>query len=295
MKRINLKRVLIAFLGLTTVVGVTIFMIFTFLTPTESNPNPDDELPVDGDIVEEDQKEVDEEPANQFAVLSYYHEDLLDDYIAYQTQNSDYSIEDIVTHVNMGIDEPFFTSPGITIEDPDALDVLVNKVYCLDESFVPNNLVTVDDYRGQQMVEEAAIAFRSLNDACEELGFTIYAFSGYRSIEYQHTVYNNMISVYGEEYTNTVSAKPTHSEHHTGLAVDVSINGLEYTSSDSSPYYDEFYDLLDDYGFILRYPEGSEHLTGYSYESWHLRYLGVDLAKEVLESGLTYDEFVARQ
>lgn len=241
------------------------------------------------------EEEIEEEPANEFAVLSYYHEELLDDYIAYQEANSDYSLEDIVTHVNMGIDEPFYTSEAILVEDPYAIDVLVNKVYCFPDDFVPEDLVYVDDYRDQQMCEEAALAFQALNEACQEEGFTIYAYSAYRSISWQQQIYDNMVSIYGEERTNQTVSKATQSEHHTGLAVDVSIDGCDYNYCHESEYYDTFYDLLEDYGFILRYPEGCEDLTGYTYESWHIRYLGVDLAKEVVASGLTYDEFVARQ
>ncbi len=234
-------------------------------------------------------------PATAFSHLSYYHEGNLERYNAYQEENQEMSVEDIVTHVNMGIDKEFYSEDPITVEDPDALTVLVNKVYAFPDNWEPTDLVVVDDFRGQSLRKEAAEAFQAFNAACNEQGFSIYVHSGYRSASFQQEIYDNMINTYGEEYTDKYISRPHQSEHQTGLSVDVSIDGMDYNDLASNPYYSWFYDHLADFGFILRYPENKEALTGYHYESWHIRYIGKEESRKVLDSGLTYDEYMARQ
>lgn len=226
--------------------------------------------------------------------LPYMKTEYFDRYLDYEKQNPDYSLEDIVTHCNMGIDVEFFARDAITVNDTNTLELVINKVYKLPDTYKPSDLMIVDDYRDQTMREEAALAFQDMKEECENLGFDLLAYSGYRSTDLQTSIYNNMVSSRGEEYTNQFVSKPGHSEHTTGLAMDISLNGLEYTKSEESEYYQEFLALISDFGFIIRYPEGKEHLTGYGYESWHLRYVGVEIAKEIESSGLTLDEYVAR-
>lgn len=233
---------------------------------------------------------------NEFSHLTYYNDDFIDRYYTYKENNPTLSIEDIVTHVNMYIDYPFYTIDPFIIEDTsDYTTLLVNKVYSLAADYVPENLVTVDSMYSKQLVDYAAEAFLEMADHCQEQGFNIYLQSGYRSYDYQSNIYSNMITVYGEEYTNQYSAKPGHSEHQLGLAADISINGIHFDYTGDNEFYDYLYSIFTDYGFILRYPEGCEHLTGYSYESWHVRYVGVEQAKKVESSGLTFDEYMARQ
>lgn len=231
---------------------------------------------------------------NDFSHLSYYNEDKLEQYEVYQQSNPNLSIEDIVTHVNMGIDVPFFTRDPIIIENPEAIDVLVNKIYQFPDDWEPDLSKFVWLTDSQRMHYEAAEAFKALSDACVSHGFTIQAISTYRSSERQEVIYRNNLNQYGEEYTSQYSARPGHSEHQSGLAVDVGIDGGAFTDIDSDANYETFLGLLEEFGFIVRYPKGKEHLTGYAYEPWHIRYLGSDLAQQVNKSGLTYDEYVAR-
>lgn len=230
-----------------------------------------------------------------FSSIPFYREELEDRYHGYQLIAPNLSLEDIVTHVNMGIDKNFFESNPIIVNDPDALDVLANKFYRLPEGWEPANLVLVNPIRQQYLNIRAAEAFYAFQEACKKQGFTISVYSGYRSIEYQNGLYNRMVAIDGEEHTNKYVARPGHSEHATGLSMDISIDGIYYEDIENSPHYLWFRENLAEFGFILRYPEGKEHLTGYHYESWHIRYLGVDLAKKVEASGLTFDEYVARQ
>lgn len=232
---------------------------------------------------------------NDFSHLPYYNPNLLERYQAYQMATTELNVEDIVTHVNMNLDLGFYQETPILIENPDNLDVLVNKFYKLPDNWEPQNLVMVDEFTEQYLDERAANALQTFQDDCLREGFIITAFSGYRSTARQQKIYDNMVSIYGEEHTNKYVSRPGQSEHTTGLCVDIEINGIYYEDIESSPYYPWFREHLSDYGFILRYPEGKENLTGYHYESWHIRYLGEELAQKVTASGLTYDEYVARQ
>ena len=113
--------------------------------------------------------------------------------------------------------------------------------------------------------------------------------SAFRSYDYQNTLYNNYVSWYGKEQADTFSARAGYSEHQTGLAIDVN------TIDDSFAYTPEAVWLAHpahEYGFIIRYPKGKESITGYQYEPWHIRYLGIETATAVYNSGLTLEEYL---
>ena len=114
------------------------------------------------------------------------------------------------------------------------------------------------------------------------LGLNIWIQSGYRSYELQESLYNKYVNRDGKIAADTYSARPGHSEHQTGLAFDLN------TITDDFQYTDEGKWINDNcykYGFILRYPKGKEHYTGYKYESWHLRYVGTNLATKLYNNG----------
>mgnify|MGYP000671252214 CR=1 FL=1 len=99
----------------------------------------------------------------------------------------------------------------------------------------------------------------------------------------------------GKEYADKYYARPGQSEHNSALAVDVTINNENFNEIENSEHYDWLLKHIADYGFILRYPEDKVDVTGYQYESWHLRYVGKDIAKEIVKQGLTLDEYIARK
>ena len=280
MKKLNLKKVALLVIVSIAAIGTAYYGIQSLLISNIEKSTPDSQPATNVD--------------NAFSHLSYYDEDKLELYEVYQQNNLNLTIEDIVTHVNMGIDVPFFTRDPILIENPNAIDVLVNKVYKFPDGWEPDlsNFVWLTD--SQRMHYEAAEAFKALSEVCVSNGFTIQALSTYRSYDRQDVIYHNSLNQYGEEYTNQYSARPGHSEHQSGLAVDVGIDGGAFVDIESNPNYQIFLELLEEFGFIVRYPKGKEHFTGYAYEPWHIRYLGTDLATKVNQSGLTYDEYVAR-
>ena len=155
--------------------------------------------------------------------------------------------------------------------------LIANKSYGLPEDYSPG----VDD--------EASSAFDTMQTEAECEGLEIYISSGFRSYEDQDRIYNNYASYDGYEAADTYSARPGFSEHQTGLAFDLNTidNSFAYT-----PEGEWVKNNAHKFGFIIRYPEGKEDITGYQYEPWHIRYLGVDKATEVYESGLTLEEFL---
>lgn len=281
MKKINIKKVSLSIVMVVVLVVAGVLTFNTlFSTPKETTKDTTNNT---------------KQSDNEFSNLSYYHPENLERYKTYKNSHPDKKIEDIVTHVNMGIDSPFYSKDPLVVKDPESLTVIINKIYSLPSSWSPSDLEVVDDYKGQTMRKVASDAFKEFKAACSAQGFKIYGHSGYRSTEFQQKIYTNMINTYGQEYTDKYISRPGQSEHTTGLSVDVSIDGIPYEEIEKSSHYLWFKEHLSEYGFILRYPKDKESLTGYNYESWHIRYIGKDLAKKVEASNLTYDEYVARQ
>lgn len=116
------------------------------------------------------------------------------------------------------------------------------------------------------------------------------SYSGYRSYQYQTQLYNNYVNQHGEEEANTFSAKPGFSEHQTGLTFDLKdFNGQLVEDPITSQW---IKDNCAKYGFILRYPEGKEDITGYIYEPWHLRYVGEEVANQIMNNNTTLEQYL---
>ncbi len=227
--------------------------------------------------------------------LDYFHEEYLERYLKYASENElDY--QDVVTYVNVGLDNDYYTNM-IKIDKQDDMLVLVNKYHYLSSDYVPNNLEEINDKYNQgfnnKLRHEARVAFEKMCEAALKDNIKIYSGSAYRSYSHQQNLYNSYVSEDGKKKADTYSARPGSSEHQTGLATDILNAKLEFISA-SDKEYTWLVNNSYKYGFILRYPKGKESITGYMYEEWHYRFLGEDLAKKVYESGLTYDEYVAR-
>ena len=156
--------------------------------------------------------------------------------------------------------------------------LIANKTYSLPADYAPGGLTW-----------ECQSALDALCAGAAADGLSVYPISAYRSYEYQAELYNRYAARDGREEADRYSARPGHSEHQTGLAVDV--NSLAYSFADT-PEGIWLAAHCAEYGFILRYPEGKEEITGYRYEPWHIRYLGKETARAVTESGLTLEEYL---
>ena len=151
-------------------------------------------------------------------------------------------------------------------------------------------------------VEKAAYdAYLQLKDALEQEGVRVDLDSARRSIEAQQRIVDNFTEKYGEEYVQQYVAVPGYSEHHTGLALDLYLNidGKDvYLNEDMVTYpeiWAKIHEKLADYGFILRYLEGKESITGYNYEPWHIRYVNDPaIAREITDKGITLEEYLGK-
>ncbi len=214
-----------------------------------------------------------------------------------------------VTYQGLEIDETIkianFLSKTIDSEgivtNPSSIDVVVNKQRSLPSDFEPDDLMTVTvptalpNPEIRQLRRVASEALSDMFQAAEqEAGLILVARSGYRSYNTQVSLYNNYVTRWGQEEADKFSAKPGQSEHQTGLAMDITAASVNYELSD------DFGETLEGswvrenahrFGFVIRYPKGKEEITGYQYEPWHLRYLGINLATIIVESGLTMEEY----
>ena len=227
--------------------------------------------------------------------LSYFKEDNLDRYLKYITSN-DLDNETAIIYVNIGLDNDYYTNVS-SIDDPNDILVLVNKYHKLPADYIPNDLETIKSKyqwygRGNQLRKDARLAFEEMCEAAIKDNIYIYAGSGYRSYATQLTLYNNYVKRDGFAAAETYSARASYSEHQTGLAMDIAKKSDFISEGDKE--YDWLINNSYKYGFILRYPKDKEKITGYMYEEWHYRYVGKDTAKAVYDSGLTYDEFIAK-
>lgn len=230
--------------------------------------------------------------------IPYFDYDKKERYIRFLQKNPSLTWEDAITFVNIGLDQPYYANVQV-IDNPSRLDVLVNKYRKLDSNYTPSDLEKIDERfnpEGLFLRHCARIAFERMCESALLEGISLRAVSAFRSYSYQHEVYFRYLTSDKtlEDYQiqrDKVSARAGHSEHQTGLAVD--INDLE-ESFEKSQEGKWLASNAYKYGFILRYPKGKEAITGYSYEPWHYRYLGKRLAYQVYRSGLTYDEYYVR-
>ncbi len=145
--------------------------------------------------------------------------------------------------------------------------LIANKSYSLPSSYNPGGL-TNDTYN----------AFTSLSQAAAVDGLNIYISSGFRSYESQEQIYNNYVYWNGQATADTFSARPGHSEHQTGLAIDVNTIDDSFAGTPEAIWLENH---CHEYGFIIRYPQGKQEITGYKYEPWHIRYVGKDMAQKL--------------
>lgn len=233
-----------------------------------------------------------------FRCLPYYLEENENRYINYKLCHRNLEWEDIITHVEIGLDRAYYSTVS-QIALPNTITVLVNKYLQLSRDYIPGDLEMVaPEYNASTLILRypAKINFERMCRGAAEEGIILKAISTFRSFLYQNQVYykNWQEEISQEEYRterDKVSARAGHSEHQTGLAVD--INDLEETFA-ATPEGIWLAEHSYEYGFILRYPKGKELITGYSYEPWHFRYVGSELAKKILQTGLTYDEYYVR-
>lgn len=155
--------------------------------------------------------------------------------------------------------------------------LIANKTYSLPSNYNPG------------MNSEAMQAFEKMQKAARRDGISLWICSGFRSYSYQKSLYNRYVARDGQAAADRFSARAGHSEHQTGLAMDINNASSSFEGTAAAKWLAA---NCADYGFIIRYPKGKESITGYKYEPWHIRYLGVKTAQAVEKSGLCLEEYL---
>ena len=189
----------------------------------------------------------------------------------------------------------------ITYDDGDLL-VLVNKYHGTVADYEPSDMVVMDNslttWENIKLKKVAYDAYLEMYNAAKAEGYDLKVCSGYRSYDGQQQLFNNALSSYDAAFAHMYSAYPGRSEHHTGLAIDITSASMGWgLRQDFADYPDGqwLYDHCQDYGFILRYTKGGEDITGYMYEPWHFRYVGKEDAKKIMEEGITLEEYLGKE
>lgn len=221
-------------------------------------------------------------------------------YIKYKKIHNNLSIEQIITYVNIGLDNSFYTNIK-NAQTELGNKILVNKYLKLNKNYIPNDLERINNkyfIDGNTNVrllrKEAKNAFEKLSEDSINNKTPVYGQSAYRSYLRQKEIYQRSIKEYGFNNTEKDTARPGHSEHQTGLTIDVSSNKQgNMLNFENTLSFKWIKNNAYKYGFILRYPKGKEKIHGFIYESWHYRYVGKKIAKDMYKNHpeLTYDEY----
>ena len=213
----------------------------------------------------------------------------------YADANPKLSKEEVKKRVAMNLDKDPYTDMK-PVPDTESMLQLVNKYYYLEPDYVPYDLAPVSSSGENGIVYmrlEAAEAFEEMVAAAAEEGFILNACSAFRSYDEQNELFSNGEANYGLEYADAYWTRPGSSEHQSGLGVDIRMDN-DFSDLDAVRYnehYDWLLDHMADYGFILRYPDDKEDYTRIAPESWHLRYVGKDAAKEIYKNNWCLEEY----
>ena len=231
-----------------------------------------------------------------FINQKYYIDEFLDRYTKYKEKNNDLECDEIIKRVNSNLDYTFYDDSK-EADTSKGMYTLVNKFYYLNKDYIPNEIVNVDkEYaRDSAKLNKTAYEnFKKMADAAKSEGLTLLITTGYRDYNFQATLYNNYVKMDGQKEADTYSARPGYSEHQLGYSAD--LTNKERVSFGEFKNTKEFAWLKENaykYGFIIRYTEANQYITGYVPESWHYRYVGEDIAKYIYENDITYEEYYA--
>ena len=228
----------------------------------------------------------------------YFLEKNLYDYLEYKSKNKKTDYNNVIAIVNVHANKDWYDNKVVKETDLSKGNlILVNKFNYLKNDFVPNDIVNLDinySYQNNRVTKECNDAYVEMAKAAKKDNIILLGNSSYRTYDRQEEIYKEFYYSKGISYADKYAARAGYSEHQTGLAIDIFTSGRSTTSDfEESDAFEWLSNNAYKYGFILRYPKNKEYLTGYSYESWHYRYLGVETATKVFKSGLTYDEYYA--
>lgn len=260
----------------------------------QSTKSPNKESKIENRVKSKEEKKLDK-LNNINKKIDYFKKENIDRYLNYKTKNSTLSDEQIIKDVNMDLDKTHYEDTK-EAKRLNTETILVNKYNYLKDDYVPNNLENISTsyaLTNMKLVNYAKDAFESLSKAAKKENLSIIAMSTYRSYNYQVNLYNRYVKEDGKDAADTYSGRPGHSEHQTGLAVDVFNNEETYTNFEKTEEFKWMQEHANEYGFILRFPKDKEKETGYQYESWHYRYVGKDIATYIKKHNISFEEYCA--
>lgn len=218
----------------------------------------------------------------------------LDKYLEYSDKNSDLDLQEVVALVNVHRDKDYYDDMEETDTSLGNI-MLVNKYNALSKDYEVENLTNISKTYSygdnKKLNKEAYDAFIDLAEDAKKEGYTILIVSSYRSYKDQEDVWKDYKASFGTRKADAYAARAGSSEHETGLAIDVADYYDENDKFEDTDSFKWMQANAHKYGYILRYPKGKENITGYSYEAWHYRYVGIETATKVYNEGITYDEY----
>lgn len=218
----------------------------------------------------------------------------LDNYLTYSEKNPETSLSEVVSLVNVHRDRDYYDN----MEETDTTKgntMLVNKYNALSKDYEVENLTSISKTYSygdnKKLNKEAYDAFINLAEDAKKEGYTILIVSSYRTYKDQEDVWKDYKASFGTKKADAYAARAGSSEHETGLAIDVADYYDKNDKFEDTESFQWMQTNAHKYGYILRYPKGKENITGYFYEAWHYRYVGIDTATKVYNEGITYDEY----
>ena len=221
----------------------------------------------------------------------------LDKYVEYKKNNKNYENSKIVAIINTEANIDWFDNEKETdISDNELM--LVNRLYGLNKDYEVEDIVSIPTkyaYSGNKISESILDDIMDLADAAKESGYTFVVSGSYRSYKDQEKLYNSYVNSMGKSEADKIVARPGHSEYETGLSFGFVPYNKSY-SNDKALLSEEYLWLKENahnYGFIFRFEAEKEYLTGFSADTWRLRYVGVDAASVIYANNLTFEEYYA--
>lgn len=303
-----MKRLLII-----TITAILLVLIYTNFSKTDNfldsnNQNEDNPNNIDSsdkynyfNFSNEEKEFIEKNNIDLDNLVNYYHYKSFDLYKYFEYEEARKENMSYLEVINI-VNNPTYYSNYEDKESAIFLNssvVLINKHYYIEKSYKPNNLVALKDYkinyiiRDDEIMQASLVALEHLeemfNDALKD-NLNLYVFSAYRNYQKQEYLYY-VVNNQNDDY----SARPGHSEHHSGFAFDISTLDIGLTVDfANSKEYNWLINNCYRYGFILRYPKDKENITLYKFEPWHFRYVGKTIALNIYENNLTLEEYILK-
>jgi D-alanyl-D-alanine carboxypeptidase len=219
----------------------------------------------------------------------------LEEYLNYYKEKNSETYENVISIVNVNADEEWYKNIRNTDIKKDKL-MLVNRYYALGADYVPEDLALISNryaYNGNYISESILDSLVDLINAAKVEGYTLVVSQGYRSYADQASAYDSYEKYHTTEEADAYAARAGHSEYQTGLSILIKPYNKVIADPKTAPEYQWLLENAHDYGFILRYPEGKEKITGFTFEPWRYRYVGIDVANKIYQEDITLDEYYA--